>query len=77
MLYAADTWGAAILCAVVFCLAVYPILCLIEKWRGYISFFALPGFVYVVISLAQSCYFSFHSTVPSSLFRIPQDVSPL
>ena len=34
MLYAAETWGAAILCAVVFCLAVYPILCLIEKWRG-------------------------------------------
>ena len=41
------------------------------------EFFAPSGFVYVVISLAQSCYFSFHSTVPSSLFRIPQDVSPL
>lgn len=39
MLYAAETWGAAILCAVVFCLAVYPILCLIEKWRGYTNLF--------------------------------------
>ena len=39
MLYAAETWGAAILCAVVFCLAIYPILCLIEKWRGYTNLF--------------------------------------
>lgn len=39
MLYAAETWQAAILCALIFCIAVYPILCLLEKWDGYSDLF--------------------------------------
>lgn len=39
MLYAAETWQVAILCALIFCLAVYPILCLLEKWQGYSDLF--------------------------------------
>ncbi|MGN1003297.1 MAG: TSUP family transporter [Oscillospiraceae bacterium] len=35
MLYAAETWHAAVLCAVLFCLAVYPILHRMEKWPPY------------------------------------------
>ena len=69
------------------CVSGRFILSLNQTWHTYLpcakdiktptEFFALPGFVYVVISLAQSDYFSFHSTVPSSLLRIPRDVSPL
>ncbi|MGM9521762.1 MAG: TSUP family transporter [Oscillospiraceae bacterium] len=39
MLYAAEAWIAAVLCAVVFCLAVYPVLCVLEKWKGYSDLF--------------------------------------
>ncbi|MGM9618883.1 MAG: TSUP family transporter [Oscillospiraceae bacterium] len=39
MLYVAETWVAAVLCAVVFCLAVYPVLCALEKWEGYTDLF--------------------------------------
>ncbi|MGN0478441.1 MAG: TSUP family transporter [Hominenteromicrobium sp.] len=39
MLYTADNWIAAVLCAVVFCLAVYPILCALEKWERYPDLF--------------------------------------
>ncbi|MGN0294443.1 MAG: TSUP family transporter [Lachnospiraceae bacterium] len=39
MLYAAETWIAAVLCAIVFCLAVYPVLCMLEKWNGYSNLF--------------------------------------
>ncbi|MGM9662569.1 MAG: TSUP family transporter [Oscillospiraceae bacterium] len=39
MMYAAETWVAGVLCAVVFCLAVYPVLCALEKWRGYADLF--------------------------------------
>ncbi|MGM9615817.1 MAG: TSUP family transporter [Oscillospiraceae bacterium] len=39
MLYVAETWVAAVVCALVFCLAVYPVLCLLEKWEGYPNLF--------------------------------------
>ncbi|MGM9629885.1 TSUP family transporter [Butyricicoccus sp.] len=39
MLYIAETWTAAVLCAVVFCLTVYPALCVLEKWDGYSNLF--------------------------------------
>ncbi|MGN1373187.1 MAG: TSUP family transporter [Candidatus Coproplasma sp.] len=39
MLYVAETWEAAVLCAAVFCLMVYPALCLLEKWKGYTNLF--------------------------------------
>lgn len=35
MLCVAETWQAAVLCAAVFCVAVYPILCIAEHWKGY------------------------------------------
>lgn len=39
MLYATENWVASVLCAMVFCLATYPILCLMEKWKGYKDLF--------------------------------------
>ncbi|MGN0592156.1 MAG: TSUP family transporter, partial [Ruminococcus sp.] len=39
MLYVAENWVAAVVCAIVFCLAVYPVLCMLEKWEGYPNLF--------------------------------------
>ncbi|MGN0808086.1 MAG: TSUP family transporter [Candidatus Coproplasma sp.] len=39
MLYVADSWEAAVFCAVAFCLIVYPVLCLLERWKGYSNLF--------------------------------------
>lgn len=39
MLYVSESWQAAILCALIFCIAVYPVLCLLEKWQGYQDLF--------------------------------------
>lgn len=39
MLYAAETWVAAVACAAAFCLAVFPILCVLETWNGYSNLF--------------------------------------
>ncbi|MGN0813764.1 MAG: TSUP family transporter [Candidatus Coproplasma sp.] len=39
MLYVAESWEAAVACAVIFCLLVYPVLCLLERWKGYTNLF--------------------------------------
>lgn len=39
MLYVAENWIAAVLCAIVFCLVVYPVLCMLESWEGYPNLF--------------------------------------
>ncbi|MGM9593977.1 MAG: TSUP family transporter [Candidatus Onthomonas sp.] len=39
MLYAAETWVSALLCAAIFCLAVFPVLCALERWSGYSNLF--------------------------------------
>ncbi|MGN1002164.1 MAG: TSUP family transporter [Oscillospiraceae bacterium] len=39
MLAAAESWQAALLCAGLFCLAVYPVLCLLERLPSYASLF--------------------------------------
>ncbi|MGN1060777.1 MAG: TSUP family transporter [Candidatus Coproplasma sp.] len=39
MLYVAKSWEAAVICAILFCLIVYPVLCLLEKWKGYTNLF--------------------------------------
>ncbi|MGN1147228.1 MAG: TSUP family transporter [Lachnospiraceae bacterium] len=39
MMYVAESWHAAVVCAVLFTFAVFPILCLLEKWRGYTDLF--------------------------------------
>lgn len=39
MLYVAESWVAAVLCAAVFCLGVYPVLCKLEKCEGYADLF--------------------------------------
>lgn len=39
MLYAAETWEAAAICAMLFALMVYPVLCLMERWKGYDNLF--------------------------------------
>ncbi|MGN1021825.1 MAG: TSUP family transporter [Aristaeellaceae bacterium] len=39
MLYAAESWVAAIVCAMVFCLGVYPVLRAMEGWAGYPTLF--------------------------------------
>ncbi|MGM9538146.1 MAG: TSUP family transporter [Candidatus Onthomonas sp.] len=39
MLYVAETWVAGVICAVIFCLAVFPVLCLLERWEGYANLF--------------------------------------
>lgn len=33
--YAAPQWLAAVICAAIFAIAVYPLLCLAERWSGY------------------------------------------
>ncbi|MGN0184485.1 MAG: TSUP family transporter, partial [Aristaeellaceae bacterium] len=35
MLHVAESWQATLICAAVFCLAVYPVLCAMERWKGY------------------------------------------
>lgn len=39
MLGVAETWLAAVICAIVFALAIYPALCLLERWKGYDALF--------------------------------------
>ncbi|MGM9858728.1 MAG: TSUP family transporter [Bacilli bacterium] len=39
MLIVSNDWIVTIICAVIFCIMVYPILCILEKWENYSTLF--------------------------------------